>query len=336
MTITKETQWKKILIANKSLVFISLGLFLSFFIIFVAFNYEQLITIFPSLTLETVGNLKKFLIAFTTLGLIFNVLYTISSWLCTKDEYLNYKMQFVMLNIIGLNLINLSFNCVIYLRYRSEIKWEITNQSFWKHLQIKLGFWKWQTFDYVLIALFASFTIALGYVESYFLPNLPFGGGLALKYIPLIIIAFLHSSLAGWITGAISALMSLLFIQAGYIISPWSYLLDYFLPMTTPALAGVMRFAVKKDKNYITYVNYFILCITIFLIIYLWQVIGGYFIWTTAFPDSVWPGYSNWLYSLIYNFIHLFIFSYPISQVVIPLSLRALAPVFWERYLKTL
>ncbi|WP_374696507.1 hypothetical protein [Spiroplasma endosymbiont of Polydrusus formosus] len=82
--------------------------------------------------------------------------------------------------------------------------------------------------------------------------------------------------------------MSLLFISLHFYVSAWSYLLDYFVPMIIPIIAGFMHFKVNNDKKYITYVNYIIICFSIISLIYLSQVLSVVLIWTTLFPGSVW------------------------------------------------
>lgn len=318
---------------NKLTIFIPITLYLGFLITLSVLPLTRLSAI---LHLEHDQNFKSlwiFFIAICFFGLIFSIIYTISTWLTNYEEYINYQMQFTILNIISLNIINLISNIIIY-SYEVKISDILFSKaSKKKRFLINLGIWKWKTFDFVIIAMFAAVTLVLAFLET-MIPNLPHGGSIAFKYIPLTIIAFIHSALAGFITGKISALMSLLFIPSGFIVSPWSYLLDYFIPMIVPMIAGFMRFKVNNDKKYITYVNYIIICFSIISLIYASQVLVGALIWTTLFPHSVWPGYTNWLYSIVYNFIHSFIFTYPIMQIVIPLALRSLAPVFWQRYLK--
>ncbi|WP_425379415.1 energy-coupled thiamine transporter ThiT [Spiroplasma endosymbiont of Stenodema calcarata] len=326
-------QQQIILWYNKLTIFIPIMLYFSFLITLSILPLSKLQTILHLESDQNFKNIWIFIIAICGFGLVFSIVYTISIWLANYEEYINYKMQFIILNIISFNLLNLISNIVLY-SYEikiSDILFSKANKK--KRFLINLGIWKWKTFDFVIIAMFAAVTLVLAFLET-LIPNLPYGGSIALKYIPLTIISFIHSVLAGFITGTVSVLMSLLFIPSGFIVSPWSYLLDYFIPMTIPMIAGFMRFKVNNDKKYITYINYIIICFSIMTLIYLSQVLVGALIWTTLFPDSVWPGYTNWLYSIVYNFIHSFIFTYPIMQIVIPLALRSLAPVFWQRYLK--
>ncbi|WP_425379136.1 energy-coupled thiamine transporter ThiT [Spiroplasma endosymbiont of Polydrusus pterygomalis] len=326
-------QQKIILWYNKITIFVVISLYLSFLI---TLSILPLSTLSTLLHLNNDENFKEiwiFCLTICAFGLIFSILYAISVWFASYEEYINYKFQFIILNIISFNLLNLISNIIIY-SYETKVSdFLFSNATKRKRFLINLGIWKWKTFDFVIIAMFVVLTLILAYLEA-LLINLPSGGGVGLKYIPLVIIAFLHSALAGFFIGSISALMSLLFISSHFYVSAWSYLLDYFVPMIIPTIAGFMRFKVNNDKKYITYVNYIILCFSIISLIYLSQVLSGVLIWTTLFPGSVWPGYTNWLYAIAYNFIHSFLFTYPIMQLVIPLALRSLTSVFWQRYLK--
>ncbi|WP_368486046.1 energy-coupled thiamine transporter ThiT [Spiroplasma sp. DGKH1] len=323
---------KIILWTGKIICIIPIVLYLVFLILTASLNATLLSNLLHINNDENLQNMRLFLICFCSFGLIFAILYAVSCWICKYEEYLNYKMQFILLSIFSLNILNLVLNITIYsqeLKPQDTIFKDKTKQKkFWQLFGIR----KWYTFDYVIIALFVGITLALNYIESYLLPQLPNGGGVALKYIPLIILAFIHSSLAGWICGAVSSLLAILFIQSGFIISPWSFILDYFLPMTTPCLAGWMRFKVTNDKKYITYINYLIMCITIMLIIYFWQILSAVAVWNVLYPDAIWKGYAGWLYAFVYNFIHMFLFTYPLTQIVVPIALRGLAPVYINRF----
>lgn len=329
----KLNQQKIILWYNKVTIFMIISLYLGIIITLSILPLSTLSKLFDLNNDQNFKNIWVFCLAVCGFGLIFSIISAISVWLTNYEEYINYKFQFIILNIISLNFLNLISNLIIY-SYETKVSDLLfTNVIKRKRFLINLGIWKWKTFDIVIIGMFAAVTLALAYLET-LLPNLPHGGGIALKYLPLTIISFLHSALAGFFVGSISALISLLFIPSGFFVSPWSYLLDYFIPMIIPMIAGFMRFKVNNDKKNITYVNYIIICFSIIGLIALSQILGGVIIWTTLFPASVWPGYSNWLYAIVYNFIHSFLFTYPIMQIVIPLALRGLAPVFWQRYLK--
>lgn len=266
-------------------------------------------------------SLKIFLILILVLVLVAASLWVAVSfktdWIyAISDNYfLSFLIAFLTLNIYG---------CFFIIQqYQKNQALEFNASNWWTKFKSNFGIKQWRTIDYVLIAFFCALTLTFAYIEETLLPRMPFGGGVAIKYIPLIIVSFSTSFFAGWLTGFTTALMSLLFIPANNIISPWSFLLDYFLPMTTPAMIAFLPFKQGK-KSIFTYVNYFLHCFLVFLTIYFWQFLSGYFLWTTVFPDSVWNGYSAVVYSLVYNFIHIFIFTYPIAQAIVPILYRSL------------
>ncbi|MBE4703838.1 energy-coupled thiamine transporter ThiT [Spiroplasma platyhelix] len=314
----------------------------SIFNMVVFFSLFLVVTIVSSTTLNSIFNinstvsgwqfysLKIFLILIGLLVLLAAGLWVAISFKHSSIDAIkeNYFISF-LLTILTLNF----YGCFFVVRSMQESKeTSFKKNKFWVKFKANLGIKQWLTVDYVLIAFFCALTLTFAYIEENLLPRMPFGGGIAIKYIPLIIISFSTSFLAGWLTGFITALMSLLFIPASNIISPWSFLLDYFLPMTTPAVVAFLPNKVSTEKSIFTYINYFLHCFLVFFIIYFWQFLSGYFLWTTAFPNSVWTGYSAILYSLVYNFIHIFIFSYPISQAIVPVLYRNLGIYYINRY----
>lgn len=273
-------------------------------------------------------SLKIFLILILTIILLASSLWlTISfktNWIFAIKD--NHFISF-LLAILTLNFYGCFFISKI-IHDNKDVYFE--KNTIWTNFKTNLGIKEWLTIDYVLIAFFCALTLTFAYIEENLLPRMPFGGGIAIKYIPLIIISFTTSFLGGWLTGFTTALMSLLFIPASNIISPWNFLLDYFLPMTTPAIVAFLPAKLNNEKTIFTYINYFVHCFLVFILIYFWQFLSGYFIWTTIYP--IWDGYTPILYSLVYNFIHIFIFTYPICQALVPILYRSLGSYYLNRY----
>lgn len=325
-----KNQQQKILLFNKIISFISILFYLTLFFLTLLIKNNSIMNFFNIYNNKKIINIKIFIIGICVICLIFSLLYSISSWLTDYEKYISYKMQFIVLSILSVNIFNFIINVIIYF-YEKNIKKIFCKKN--KHIILKLiGFRKWFILDFIMIAVFISLVIILDYIESNILPGLPNGGSIALKFIPLIVISFLHSCIAGWLTGVISSLMSLLFVKSGNIISPWSYILDYFLPMMAPSIVGIMKFKVNNDRNYITYVNYIIICFLPMLIIWFFQFLSGVVVWNVIFPDAIWLGYSGWIYSVIYNFIHVFLFTYPITQIIVPVILRSLSNYYIQKY----
>jgi len=274
---------------------------------------------------------KIYLILILILLIINATLLTFIAWQKNAAIINDNIVIATLLAIFSINFYALGYNLVNYYQSQKLREFTFFKKQFLIELKSKLGIKKWLTVDYVMIATFSALTITCAFIEGNLLPHLPYGGGMALKYIPLMIISFTISFAAGWLTGMISALMSLLFISAGNIISPWSFILDYFLPMTTPAIVGLMRFNLKNNKSIFTYINYFLHCFLVCLIIYFWQTLSGYFIWVQLYPNSVWSGYNPILYTLIYNFIHIFLFTYPLMQITIPFIYRTIVSHYVDK-----
>lgn len=323
----KKYYWLKITSILNAIIFV--GLLLAVAIINTT-TLNQIFNVNSSNTSWQFYSLKIYLILILVLILIASALWVAISF---KKQWIlaiknNIFLSF-LLTILTINIYGWCFISTIIYDHQAK---EFNHKKIWKNFKRNLGIKQWLTIDYVLIAFFVALTLTFAYIEENLLPRMPFGGGIAIKYIPLIIISFTTSFLGGWLTGFITALMSLLFIPASNIISPWSFILDYFLPMTTPALVAFLPFKPSKDKSIFIYINYFFHCFLVFLVIYFWQFLSGYFLWTTAFPGTVWTGYTAILYSLIYNFIHIFIFTYPINQIIIPVLYRSLGNYYLNRY----
>lgn len=279
---------------------------------------------------------KIYLILIFCLLLIAAILLAIIIWTVkTEDIYKNIVI-ISLLSIFSINPLILIFNLIKYYQSKTETIFTILKGRWWSNFKLVFGIKRWLIIDYTTIGLFTALTITCAVIEQNLLPQMPYGGGIALKYIPLMVVSYIIGFAGGWLTGMISALISLLFITNGYFISPWSLLLDYFLPMTTPAIVAWLRFDLKANKSIFTYINYFLHCFVICLIIYFWQTISGFFLWAqiTNADDSsnIWQGFTPLFYALVYNFIHIFLFTYPIMQLTIPFIYRGLVSHYLERY----
>ena len=279
---------------------------------------------------------KIYLIILLGLLSFFSLLAVIMT--CTvKIENMHKNIIIVsLLAIFSINPLLLVVNVIKHYQWQKTITFRLVIKQSWTNLKLVIGIKRWLISDYTLIGLFTALTISCAFIEQNLLPSMPYGGGIALKYMPLMVISYLLGLAAGWLTGMISALMSLLFIPGGYIISAWSFLLDYLLPMMTPAIVACLRFNLKANKSIFTYINYFLHCFLVSLIIYFWQTISGYFIWSQITnvdgSSSIWPGFNPLFYALVYNFIHIFLFTYPMMQLIIPVIYRSLVSYYIEKY----
>lgn len=273
--------------------------------------------------------LKIFLILILFLIFIASLLWSINSFKTNgikeikENHFLSLLLVTLTINIYGYFFISK----IILLDKNTNFE----RKKIWAKFKNNFGIKPWLTVDYVLIGFFVAITLLLSFLEENLIPKLPFSGGIALKYIPLMLISYTTSFLGGWLAGLNTSIISLLFIPSSSIINPWSFILDYFLPMTTPAIIAFFPFKKQHKKTIFTYINYFLHCFTIFLLIYLWQFLSGYFLWVTLMGPA-WSGFSGTLYSLVYNFIHIFIFTYPITQIIIPIIYRSLGNYYLNKY----
>lgn len=280
-------------------------------------------------------SIKIYLILIFCLLLISSILLCVISW-TTKTDGINNNIVIVsILAIFSINPVALIFNLVKHYQWQKTETFAILKTRWWINFKLAFGIKRWLIIDYTIIGLFTALTIVCVFIEQ-ILPKMPYGGGVAIKYLPLMVVSYILGFAGGWLTGMISALMSLLFINSGYIISAWSFLLDYFLPMTTPAIVALLRFNLRTDKSIFTYINYFLHCFLVCLIIYVWQTIVGYFVWAQITnangSKNIWLGFTPLFYALVYNFIHIFLFTYPIMQLTIPFIYRGVVSHYLERY----
>ncbi|WP_425381760.1 energy-coupled thiamine transporter ThiT [Spiroplasma endosymbiont of Polydrusus pterygomalis] len=280
-------------------------------------------------------SIKIYLILIFCLLLISSILLCIISWTVKTDDIDKNIIIISILAIFSINPVALIFNLVKHYQWQKAETFAILKARWWTNFKLAFGIRRWLIIDYTIIGLFTALTIVCVFIEQ-ILPKMPYGGGVAIKYLPLMVVSYILGFAGGWLTGMISALMSLLFISSGYIISAWSFLLDYFLPMTTPAIVALLRFNLRGDKSIFTYINYFLHCFLVCLIIYVWQTIVGYFVWAQITnangSKNIWPGFTPLFYALVYNFIHIFLFTYPIMQLTIPFIYRGVVSHYLERY----
>lgn len=218
----------------------------------------------------------------------------------------------LLLSFITINIISIVINILLLLFQNKDNKMiEIEPQlKFQNHFTLK------SIYDYTMIGLFTGLTIMLDYI-GILLPRLPFGGSIGLKFISLFWVAYLTKFINAVLTGMISSLISILFIPSS-IISPWQYLLDYFIPMIIPS---VLAFANINFNNYKkANLKTILFIFGSFILIYLCHVISGIIFYSKYAPKSM----GAILYSFGYNIVYVLVFAYPIVQVVTLISFQSL------------
>ncbi|PPE05996.1 hypothetical protein [Williamsoniiplasma lucivorax] len=260
---------------------------------------------------EFFKNIKMLLIVIFTLDAIFGTLITMSWFLSDNEKIIENKMQFMLLSIISFAFINIGLLIYIFKKNKALQRREPLT---WKRFWLRLGFRKLSVYDIVLCGMFTALTILFAYLEQ-FMPGLVGGGGLTFKYLGLIILGVAISPALSIIVGMTGALLSLLFVGSTFIISPWSFLLDYFVPMIIPGIVSILRFTISTKKGYVNYLNFIIVGFITFLGIYIIQTISGYFIWVAMAGGPAW-GSNGVVYSVVYNALSIWPFNYPLTQVL--------------------
>lgn len=143
----------------------------------------------------------------------------------------------------------------------------------------------------VMLAL----TIVLSYVK---LIDLPYGGSITLcSMLPMILIAYRHGMVWGFITGLANGILQLLMglnnlsYATSAIAAISIIMLDYLLAFSASGLGGMFR---KVFKNQTTALVSG--AVTVCVIRYLFHVIAGFTVWAAFAPDM-----SAVVYSLVYN-----------------------------------
>lgn len=315
---------------NRYFSIINCAIYSAFILLFSLWTLNQINHIWGlSLTNETWKNLKIFLVMFCSIGLFFSILLNFSTWSLNQKQFLNFKNQFILMSLISINPLLFSINSSYCLRHKRKERF--SNFAIIKKSSQKFKLKRLTIFDITLISVFSSLVVLGNWFEMS-VHFLPYGaGGLNIKYLFVMIISFLNSVLSGFITGAVGSLISLLFLGNNLVISPWSYLLDYFLPTITPCIVGFFYFAKPQHNKKLEYLNYVLMVVITYLLIWFWQTLSGYLIWVKIFPP-VWGAEKNYLiYSVVFNALSIWLFSYPVTQIFLPIIIRALRPLPWKR-----
>ena len=164
---------------------------------------------------------------------------------------------------------------------------------------------------YGAICLAAAF--ALSFIKLF---SLPFGGSITLaSVLPIGLYCYYFGFRKSMIV--CFAFMLLQFFQNPYIVSPWSALLDYFLPFLAISLIGVLSYSPAKYENALmnnrpvvtAHFNILLGYAFYFLVRYLSHVLAGILFWSSGIDFMIWQGaLAGWAavsYSLVYNIIYL-------------------------------
>ena len=152
---------------------------------------------------------------------------------------------------------------------------------------------------------FAALSIALSYVLSCFrLFRMPQGGSVTPgSMLPIMLFAAAYGVGPGVVVGVVYGVLQ--YLQGGWFLNVWQFLLDYLLAFGALGLAGLAK---KLPKTWGLYAAIIIAAVTRALS----ATLAGYMFWDTAF----WP-------SLVYNGTYLI----PDTLICIVLALLVAKPV---------
>ena len=161
---------------------------------------------------------------------------------------------------------------------------------------------KKHTYDAKRIAA-AGITIGLSFALSYAkISPLPYGGSITLaSFVPVLIYAYVYGIVDGLLAGTIFGLLN--FISGPYILTPFTFILDYLLAFASIGIMGVAKKFTKKQTF-----NVVLGTVAVFFVRFIFHLISGiiYFI-----DDAVWVDLPSWatanafIYSLIYQLVYI-------------------------------
>ncbi len=161
---------------------------------------------------------------------------------------------------------------------------------------------KKRTYDAKHIAA-AGITIGLSFALSYAkISPLPYGGSITLaSFVPVLLYAYVYGIADGLLAGTIFGLLN--FISGPYILTPFTFILDYLLAFASIGFMGIAKKFTKKQTF-----NVVLGTVGVFAIRFVFHLISGviYFM-----DDAVWVDLPDWamanafVYSLIYQLVYI-------------------------------
>lgn len=144
----------------------------------------------------------------------------------------------------------------------------------------------------------AGLTLGLSFALSYVkISPLPLGGSITLaSFVPVLIYAYVYGVVDGLIMGLMFGLLN--FISGPYILTPFTFILDYLLAFASIGIMGIAKKFTKK-----TTFNVVLGTIFVFILRFMFHLISGviYFM-----QDAVWVDLPDWALSnaFVYSFIY--------------------------------
>ena len=145
----------------------------------------------------------------------------------------------------------------------------------------------------VEIAILVAMAFVLEFAFS-FLPKMPQGGRVGISMLPLVVIAWRHGVVPGWIGGAVFGILNLMLDGVLY---HWgSFFLDYTIAF---GLVGMTGFFKPLIKDHVAVFSLAI--IAAYFLRFVSSVLSGVLLFSEYAPE----GQSVWIYSIVYNTTYL-------------------------------
>lgn len=149
----------------------------------------------------------------------------------------------------------------------------------------------------------AGVTVGLSFALSYAkISPVPLGGSITLaSFVPVLVYAYVYGIVDGLLAGTIFGLLN--FISGPYILTPFTFILDYLLAFASIGFMGVAKKLTKKQTF-----NVVLGAVGVYAIRFIFHLISGviYFM-----NDSVWVELPAWamtnafIYSFIYQLVYI-------------------------------
>lgn len=145
----------------------------------------------------------------------------------------------------------------------------------------------------VEVAILVAMAFVLEFTFS-FLPKMPQGGRIGISMLPLVVIAWRHGVVQGWVGGIVFGLLNLML--DGILYHWGSFFLDYTIAF---GLVGMTGFFKPLIKDHVVVFSASI--ITAFILRFISSVLSGVVLFGEYAPE----GESVWIYSIVYNATYL-------------------------------
>ncbi len=149
----------------------------------------------------------------------------------------------------------------------------------------------------------AGLALGLSFALSYAkISPVTYGGSITLaSFVPVLIYAYVYGIVDGLIMGLMFGLLN--FISGPYILTPFTFILDYLLAFSSVGFMGIAKKFTKKNTF-----NVVLGTVGVFIIRFIFHLISGVLYFT---QDEIWVELPEWalsnafVYSFIYQCVYL-------------------------------